>query len=100
MPDGYEVDPQVLTSAADTILDCLSPVDGIHLENISGSSEWYGHDELYQAFGEFGVTWQLATTMLGSRSMSAAGTLGAAGQSYVQSDEDTQQGLGQLGAEL
>lgn len=93
MPDGYDVDPQVLTSTATAILDCLGPLEGLHLETICGSGESYGHDELYQAFGEFGVTWQLATTVLGSRSMSAAGTLGAAAEAYGQSEQDSLQAL-------
>lgn len=91
MPDGYGVDAESLTGAAGEILECLSPVDGLHLENVSGSGEWYGHDELYQAIGEFGVVWQLAATMLGSRSMSAAGMLGATAESYVQAEESSQQ---------
>ena len=100
MPDGYDVDPQVLVSTAGSILDSLGPVAGMHLENLSGNSEWYGHDELYRAFGEFGVTWQLATTMLGSRSMSAAGMLGAAAEAYARAEEETQQVFNQANMPL
>lgn len=89
MPDGYDVDPQVLVGTATEILECLSPIEGLHLESVGGSGEAYGHDELAAAVGEFGVTWQLATTVLGSRSMSAAGTLGAAAETYGLSEQDS-----------
>lgn len=100
MPDGYGVDPEDLTGAAGEILASLDPVSGLSLESVSGDSASYGHDELYQAFAEFGVVWQVATTVLGSRVMSAAGTLGAAAESYVQSDDAGVQALTELTAGL
>ncbi|OLF06648.1 hypothetical protein BLA60_30755 [Actinophytocola xinjiangensis] len=94
MPDGYDVDPQVLTSSATEILECLDPLAELRLDSICGSdAQAYGHDDLFAAFGEFCVTWQLATSVLGSRSMSAAGMLGAAAESYAQSEVDSVQAL-------
>lgn len=100
MPDGYGVDLQDLTTAAGDVLECVDSVAGMSLESVSGNGEWYGNDELYQAFGEFGVVWQVAATVLGSRLLSAAGTLGAAAESYTQSDDSSQQLLSQINAEM
>lgn len=84
---GFEVDPSTLRKASSDVVGAVQPVGSIDLEGISGSSGWYGHEGVYEAFARFCPTWQVAVTLLAQRSMEAGLALDGMAQNYVQADD-------------
>lgn len=100
MSGGFDVEPAALTKASSEIIECVKPAGNMDVEGISGNSEWYGHEGVYEAIARFCPTWQIAVTLLMQRSVTAGQTLHGAAQRYVQTDDSGGQAMGQIQSTL
>lgn len=87
MGDGHGVDLERLAAASQEIIGCVPQPQQTDLASIIGDTEWYGHDGVYEAFGQFCLTWQLATKVLSARVISAGDALYGVAQTYAADDE-------------
>ncbi len=94
MADGFDVDTEELTRASSAIKDTVSGAEGIQLESLTGDSESFGHNGVFESIGKFCTTWQAAVTLLAQQSGSLGDALDGAAGTYAQQESDT---AGELG---
>lgn len=86
VPDGFEVDPQVLSEAANEISRCVRPAQGTDLNAIPGGSATCGHPGVSEALAHFCTTWELATLLLVARADSRQRGLVEQAGDYTRTD--------------
>lgn len=96
MPDGFEVDPQVLSEAANEIGRCVRPAQGTDLNAIPGGVATCGHPAVSEALAHFCTTWQLATQLLVARAESRQRGLVEQAGDYTRTDSTAADGLVRL----
>lgn len=100
MGNGHGVDLERLTAASQEIIGCVPQAQRTDLESIIGDSEWYGHSDVYEAFGQFCTTWQVATQVLSARVISAGNALHGVAQTYAADDEAANRSMTGLASDM
>lgn len=96
MPDGFEVDPQVLNEAADEIGRCVQPARRTDLDAVPRGAATCGHPGVSEALAHFCTTWQLATQLLVARADSKQRGLTEQAGDYTRTDSTAADGLVRL----
>lgn len=100
MAEDIGVEPDELTGAAATINDTVANAEGVQLEELTGDSEAYGHNGVFESVSQFCTTWQVGTTLLAQRSRSLADAVAEAARTYGEHESSTSSVLDQQSSAL
>lgn len=86
MPEGFDVDLEVLDGAATTISRTMRDMEQCEVEDIVGPEEEYGHEGLHEAFEHFCDRWQTAVELLIEDGDSISSALNRSVDAYIEVD--------------
>lgn len=88
MSQGFEVDLQVLDSAAEAVAQTMHAMQSCTVEDLCGDAPQYGHADLHAAFQHFCDRWQYGVEMLIEDGTTLTQVLNKVVETYVQADHD------------